>query len=964
MAIVIGTIKKYGQTSGSYPWTITTAATIDTTGAEALLVIILNSNPSKGTPTVKFGGSGGVSMTLLGSRSQGSNGKLFLFGLLAPAQTTTGSLYINNPSENGDNTSIMVLPLSAVDITNPWGAISFANGVNGAAISFTNTTTAAGSTVLGIHTSVYGPDLSGMSESGGTPSITAVDTCEVDTSCRFKVFRQEVTASGGTAVGSATINYADHMVYQIEVKGSSGPPKQTLTPSSIDNSSNNGLGNHLAKDPNKILLGPPAIDASGDTGFGGHTVNRTVVAYYDRNGPGHTVSGTPATVVERTSVAANYRVSTASVPVVSTEKKYWEVTVDAIAATSIPAVGVGVLATPLDAQLGGYQSDAVSWDASGGARDNNTGLNGKATYAAGDILMIAVDMVNGWIFMGKNGTWYNGSTAGNVNFSSGDGKVNNNNRSTSIPLYPAVQTQNIGDKFTSNFGKATFAYAPPTGFTALDAGGPGKKTLTAPSIDTTAALGSHALSNLKLVLLPDGIANASAMGVHSVIQLTSVSGLVNTSVLGSPTVRYRVTAAGLLNTSSLGSPAVVQLVKPLGIANASLLGAFSVGQSLNPPGIETTPLLGLPEVKSSYGIQVPGILNSPALGAPAVAQVMAVPGIANTSSLGGPALTQIVGVASYVNTSVLGGFALNQGIKAPGYENLTELGSPTVKAGTINVNPSGINNNPALGNPALHYVVAPNGIPSSEGLGTPFVTHIYEDAGVYPPSILNQSEFGSVKIISKIQMTGILAGQSVLGSPLVAPVLKLTVPSIVNDQGFGTGKIGLQIKPPAILNESALGDLAAVAKVQVPGLGNVSAFGQAAIIANIKLGIPGIANANGMGEHEVKKAPIILTAPGIAGQSELGAHHLSSLIYPAGILSVPSLGTPSIRLGALAVPSIINVNYLGNHQIDIVVGDDTKFTRVNGQWVPVEALMVRYENVWQEVDVILEKKDGAWVQIY
>ena len=48
----------------------------------------------------------------------------------------------------------------------------------------------------------------------------------------------------------------------------------------------------------------------------------------------------------------------------------------------------------------------------------------------------------------------------------------------------------------------------------------------------------------------------------------------------------------------------------------------------------------------------------------------------------------------------------------------------------------------------------------------------------------------------------------------------------------------------------------------------------------------------------------------------------------------------------------------------MLIGDITQFTKVDGEWVPVKALMVRYENVWQEVGAILEKKDGAWVQIY
>ena len=48
----------------------------------------------------------------------------------------------------------------------------------------------------------------------------------------------------------------------------------------------------------------------------------------------------------------------------------------------------------------------------------------------------------------------------------------------------------------------------------------------------------------------------------------------------------------------------------------------------------------------------------------------------------------------------------------------------------------------------------------------------------------------------------------------------------------------------------------------------------------------------------------------------------------------------------------------------MVIGETTQFTKMNGQWVPVKSLMVRYENVWQEVSAILEKQDGAWVQIY
>ena len=963
MAITIGTIGKYGQTSGSYPWTITTASTIDTTGAEALLVIILNSSASKGTPTVKFGGSDGKAMTLLGSQSNGSNGKLFLFGLLAPAQTTTGSLYVNNPSENGDNTTIMVLPLSGVALTNPWGAISYANGVNGAAISFTNTTTAAGSTVLGIHTSVYGPGVGGMSESGGTPSITAVDSAAVDSSCAIKVFRQEVTASGGTAVGSGTINYSDHMIYQLEVKGSSGPPKQTLKAPSISNTSS--MGGVIVKDPKVTVLGPTGINASAGIGFGTITVTRASVAYYDRNGTGHTVTGTPATIVERTSVASNYRVSTAAVPVVSGEKKYWEITVGNVAATSIPAVGVGVISTPLDAQLGGYLSDAVSWDASGGARDNNTGLNGKVTYTTGDIIMIAVDMVNGWIFMGKNGTWYNGSTAGNVNFTSGDGKVNNTNRSPSVNLYPAVQTQNIGDKLTTNFGRAAFAYTPPTGFTGLDAGGPGAKTLTVPSISNTSNFGTHSIAKLSVILKPAGIAPTAAVGGVSVIQLSSVSGLANVSVLGKHNVVQKITMAGLLNTSSLGSPTVAQIVKPAGIDSTETLGSVSVVQRFNPSSIDTTAAVGAPVVNAKYGFSVPGINGTMALGTPTVRQLLNPTGLdAAIGAMGTPSVAQIIGVASYVNTSLLGSHTLNQKIKAPGIDNVKTLGDPIVSVKKVQLALKGILDQGTLGTPTVNQKINISGINNVNALGNPFVTNIYKDASVHPSSITNISKFGDHQVNSQIVVPGILADQAAFGSHLVVGVPKLIMGSIVNTSKFGTQKIKLFVQPAGINNISQTGAVAAVQKVQVAALGNVEALGTPSIYASIELYPSGIIPTAVLGSPEVCYALIEVDAPGIPDTSVLGSPSVSQIEYVPSILNASALGSHRINFGVLMALSIINDNYLGNHKLKFLVGDTTKFTRVDGKWLPVETLLVKHGNVWLEVDTILEKQGGVWVQIY
>lgn len=836
MAATITAIGKYGQTSGSYPWTLTTEATINTLGADALLVFILNSNANKGTPTVKFGGSGGVNMTLLGSRSNGSNGKLFVFGLIGPAKTDTGSLYVNNPNENGDNTTIMTLSLTNVDLTAPWGAVIGANGVNGAAIPFTLTTTAAGSTVFGIHTSVYGPGADGMTESGGSPAITQVDSAAVDSSCVMKVFRQEVTASGGTAAGNGTINYSDHMIYQVEVKGSSGPPGKTLKAPAIVNTS--GVGFSLVKDANAKVLAPAGIVSSG-TALGSPVITRQTVAFFDQNGAGNTTSGSPATTVERTSVASNYRNSIASMPVVNTEKKYWEIRVDAIAATSIPAIGVGVKTTPLDTQLGGWQSDAISWDASGGARDNNTGMNGRPVYAAGDILMVAVDMANGWVFMGMNGQWYNGTQAGSVNFSSGDGRVNNSARQTSISLYPAIQTQNIGDKLTANFGRAAFAYTPPTGFTGLDAGGPVAKSLTVPSISNVNEFGSHSVALTLKTISPPAIVNANDMGGHSVIQLAETVSIENVSVLGNHNVQPLIEPSGLLNSSFLGSHAVGHILEATGIANVSLLGSHQVNSEVSVPGIENTSLLGLHALKTSYQITAPAIVNDNAFGTHQV----------------------------------------NQGIEAGGLVNDSTVGDATVLAGKVEISPAGILNESACGTPAVNLALHFVGINNENELGNHFVTHIYEDAGVYVPSLINLSAIGEHTLKMSVQMQGIGPTDPVFGSHMVTHVPELSPDGIVN-------------------------------------------------------------------------------------ASETGSHTLAYGIQVSDIENVSECGQHSVRLGVLLVPSIINENHIGNHEIRIVVGENDKFIRHDGQWRAVETVLVKYESQWHELDMILEKKDGVWVQIF
>ena len=964
MAVTFGTISTFGGSS-DYPWTFNSPATIDTSGAKALLVFISNAAIDKSAPTVKFGGSGGQTMALLGTANLG-NGMLWAFGLVAPTNTNTGSLYVNHPSANGDPANYTVIPLTNCDGASPFGTIDFAFSTNGGTITNSIVTAGAASTVISAITAVYGPAIETWTTTG-TPTVQAVINNTTQTGIPMKVVKQVAGAAGSTVTSNNDTQYNSHGILSVEVKDSSGPTKQLIKPTGINNSSNNRLGYHIVKDPNVSVLAPPGI-INLVTALGAPTVSRSQIATYEFNGSGNVASGSPAVIVERTSVAANYRNSRASVPIVNGEKRYWEITVDFIAETSIPAIGLGEATTPLDTQLGGWQSPAVSWDASGGARQNNTGLNGKGGYIAGDIMMIAVDMVNGWVFMGKNGQWYNGSTAGSVNFTSGDGKVNDTNLTLATPVYPMVQTQNIGDKFTSNFGRAALAYTPPAGFTALDAGGPVKKTLTAPAIINTNEFGTHQVNLLQLILNPPSIVNASEMGAHSIIQLAGVSGLVNTSVLGSHNVVPLLEPASLLNSSALGSPSVAQLLEPAGIANSSVLEAPSLVQWLHAPGIEETPSMGTPVVQTSYSMAAPSITNASALGDHEIKpkNTLTFESILNVSETGEPALIQQVSAPSIVNVSAYGSHTLNQGIKAPGIENVEELGNPTVNRGAVQLQPEGLLNTSETGTPVVHQIVAPEGIDSTAALGNPFVTHIYEDAGVHPASIININLFGNSEVVYGIKVFGIEAPQSVFGSHIVAQVPKLLVPSIENASLLGNHELGLTLKVTGIGNVSDVGDPAVRQQVSPTGIDNVSGLGLHALKANNELYHAGMANTSAVGTPTVRHEVLEVEAPSIVNTSELGEIRINYVVYQDGIGNISILGNHTVQVGAAEIMpvSIINDNYLGNPVVSIVVGENDKFIRHDGQWRAVETVLVKYESQWHELDKILEKKDGVWVQIF
>ena len=112
-------------------------------------------------------------------------------------------------------------------------------------------------------------------------------------------------------------------------------------------------------------------------------------------------------------------------------------------------------------------------------RNGTSTLAGAGTaLVSGDVLQLAIDLANnkGWI--GKNNTWFNGTTGTDGNPSTGA----NPTFTFSSPPELFVLAHCYSSTINVNFGQRPFAYTPPTGFVALNT-----FNLPTPTIGATAS---------------------------------------------------------------------------------------------------------------------------------------------------------------------------------------------------------------------------------------------------------------------------------------------------------------------------------------------------------------------------------------------------------------------------------------------------------------------------------------------
>jgi hypothetical protein len=171
---------------------------------------------------------------------------------------------------------------------------------------------------------------------------------------------------------------------------------------------------------------------------------------------------------------------------VSQGKWYYECKLTADSYAGSGRIGVaGKLAVNNTSYLGS-QTDQVSYAGSGAVLKNNASQSGTwSSYAVNDIINVAVDLDNNFIYFGKNGTWQNsgdptsgGSGTGGVSLTTAS------STSLGVYLFGASDNANNGSSgFDFNFGNPAFTissgnsdgngfgnfeYPPPSGYLALN----------------------------------------------------------------------------------------------------------------------------------------------------------------------------------------------------------------------------------------------------------------------------------------------------------------------------------------------------------------------------------------------------------------------------------------------------------------------------------------------------------------
>jgi hypothetical protein len=237
--------------------------------------------------------------------------------------------------------------------------------------------------------------------------------------------------------------------------------------------SNAGLGKDFSGNTNYWTTNNISVTAGTtyDAMIDSPTLTSATVANYCTLNP--LVASTTATITNAnlsstgsTTTFANARATFT----LSSGKWYWEQT---ITGSSTLDIGIG-LCTEASQKSSATNIRQTGWYnvINGGSGDVGTSANGGANvnisttnWATNDIIMVAYDADTGYIWFGRNGTWYPPTTGGSV----GNPAAGTNQTISAVSnLIPASWHYNTNAGTAVNFGQRPFSYTPPTGYVALN----------------------------------------------------------------------------------------------------------------------------------------------------------------------------------------------------------------------------------------------------------------------------------------------------------------------------------------------------------------------------------------------------------------------------------------------------------------------------------------------------------------
>jgi hypothetical protein len=207
-------------------------------------------------------------------------------------------------------------------------------------------------------------------------------------------------------------------------------------------------------------VNPADIDSLLDSATNGDTANDTGLG---GEVPGNYCTWNPLTKGTYTngnldSSNTTYQIGTGTIGV-SSGKWYWEVA-KTDSGTTHTMVGATPKAYSTAEYLGFTSGEGFGiYFYNGNLTYNGSGSGAYGAFSQGDILNVALDMDNGKVWFGKNGTWFNSGspTAGTNALVTGLTGIH----------YPAVSNALSTVTCSANFGQRPFAYQAPSGFKAL-----------------------------------------------------------------------------------------------------------------------------------------------------------------------------------------------------------------------------------------------------------------------------------------------------------------------------------------------------------------------------------------------------------------------------------------------------------------------------------------------------------------